>query len=300
MKLEYLMNIKYKHIAITILSLISIIHRSKFFVKFSNIDSRNKTCLIFGNGPSLTNDICSNIDHIKHMDTFCVGRFAETELYQLIKPRYYVFADPTFWQTKDPGMLKIRARLFNEIVKKTTWDLIICAPFEARFFFEKVFTSNRNIKLSFYNNVPMYGIKFFVHLMYDLNLAMPEAQNVLIPSIFLALKTGYKNIILLGADHSWHETLTLDESNRPCLRDSHFYDKNVELRPFSMDGSNENIFTMASLFLAFSKMFDGYLRIQEYAISINSRIFNSSSTTYIDAFTRKNFNDAISSTQDAN
>jgi hypothetical protein len=290
------MRISYKSIAMTLLSLGRVIRKSRFFVKFPNVELNNNTCLIFGNGPSLTNDICKKIDNVKNIDTFCVGRFAESQLYQLVKPKYYVFADPVFWQSKPPEKaIAMRTKLFNEIKNNTSWELTICAPFESMCFFKDCFSSNPNIKFCFYNNVPISGIKLVINYLYDFNLGLPLAQNVLIPSLYMALKIGYKNVILLGADHSWHETLTLDKYNRPCLKDRHFYDKNVDLRPFTIDGSDENIFTMASLFQAIGLMFEGYLRIYEYALRQNSQILNASSETYIDAFPRLNFNEALSS-----
>lgn len=132
-----------------------------------------------------------------------------------------------------------------------------------------------------------------MNILFDRNLGMPPAQNVLVSTLFLTLRMGYKNIVILGADHSWHETLALDNANRVCLRDFHFYDKDVGMQPFTMDGSEEKIFTMDALFYALGRMFEGYWKIAEYADRQAAQIINASSVTYIDAFKRRNFSDAI-------
>ena len=124
---------------------------------------------------------------------------------------------------------------------------------------------------------------------------MPPAQNVLVACLYLCLHMEYKKIMLLGADHSWHETLALDEQNRVCLRDRHFYDKGVALRPFTMDGSSDKIFTMDALFFALGRMFAGYWQIAAYAKTLGVRIVNASSVTYIDAFPRIPLDQALRS-----
>ena len=122
--------------------------------------------------------------------------------------------------------------------------------------------------------------------MFDLNLGLPHAQNVLIAAIFLGIRIGYRDIVILGADHSWHESVVLDELNRVCLRDNHFYEQSSELKPFTIDGSPDNIFTIDELFLAIGRMFNGYRRLRVYANRCCAVVVNASSHTYIDAFTR--------------
>ena len=151
----------------------------------------------------------------------------------------------------------------------------------------KTFSKSPNISLGFYNNVPLWGRDSVVHALYDLGLGMPPAQNVLVTSVFLALRFGYKTIAICGADHSWHETVALDGDNRVCVRDNHFYEKFADLRPFSMDGSDENIFRMDSLFHALGEMFAGYWKVAAYAERLHAEVWNASSVTYIDAFRRR-------------
>ena len=272
--------------------LLRVARKSRYPAKMSNDPLRGAVCFVLGNGPSLNTDINEELDIFRTGDTFCVNEFAETDLYKKIQPKYYVFADPFYWSSTPPELLmSSRNRLFGEILNKTSWPLTIYVPFEAEGLFEGVFAHNKNISLSFYNTTEFYGEKAIVNKLYDLGLCMPAPQNVLISALFLSLFLGYKKIILLGADHSWHETLALDDANRVCVKDRHFYNEDAKLTPWSMDGTEENIWTMDAIFHALAKMFEGYWKIEEYAKHLDAEVYNASSVTYIDAFKRMSFSD---------
>ncbi len=240
-----------------------------------------------GNGPSLEDDL-SRIDNLKLLtDVWCVNGFAETELYEKIRPTHYVLADSSYWENVvSDRILEIREHLFRSIMSRTTWPLTIYVPFEAKKYFGKNFFKSKYINCLTYNSVPVSGLWIIVIKLYQLGLGMPLPQNVLIAALFLALSSGYKKIVLLGADHSWHQTLELDTDNRVCLRDKHFYEKDGILMPFYANGEECRTFTMPQLFTALAKTFEGYWTISEYARYIGVDIINASSVTYIDAFKR--------------
>ena len=278
----------------TVMSLKRVALHSRYRVSIPKVKSNNLPCLIFGNGPSLDSDICDKINLVQNLDVFCVGRFAESELFRLVKPKFYVFADPMWWAHQpSEKTAEIRNRLFNHIAKDTDWKMTLCAPFEAANYLKNIFLSSPNINFLFYNNVPLWGSDPVIHTLYDYDLGMVPAQNVLVTSLFLAIRVGYKKIVVLGADHSWHETLALDEKNRVCLRDCHFYDKDASMRPFTIDGSDEKIFRMDNLFHALARMFQGYWKIADYAKRWNVEVINASSVTYIDAFNRGNVSEVL-------
>lgn len=279
----------------TAMSLKRVALNSRYRVSMPKVKLNNFPCLIFGNGPSLDGDIRDKIDIVQNLDVFCVGRFAESDLFRLVKPKFYVFADPMWWAQQPPEKTAVmRNRLFDHIIRDTDWEMTLCVPFEAGNYFKEIFSSSPSINFLFYNNVPLWGSDSIIHTLYDHDLGIPPAQNVLVTSLFLAIRVGYKKIVVLGADHSWHETLALDEKNRVCLRDRHFYDKDAGMRPFTMDGSDEKIFRMDNLFHVLARMFEGYWKIVDYAKRRNVEIVNASSVTYIDAFKRRSISDALS------
>jgi hypothetical protein len=246
-----------------------------------------------GNGPSLYPDLRSYVDTARQIDIFCVNQFAESDLYEKLRPKYYVFADPSYWLDSEPEeILLMVARVISRIKGCTSWPLTVYAPFPARRAFEAAFSTAPNIRVVYYNNVPVAGPKRFAYALYRFGVGAPHIQNVLVASLFLALRMGYKNVVLLGADHSWHQTLVLDAANQICVKDEHFYDSDAELKPFG-----EGRFNMHMLFTAFGKMFEGYCRIEDYSQYLGARIYNASSLTFIDAFQRRSLADALAEFQ---
>jgi hypothetical protein len=252
-----------------------------------NVHTSSKTCFVLGNGPSLDVDLSQGLDLFCSNDTFCVNQFAESDLYKKIQPNYYIIADPGYWKKNvSDNNVAIRNRLIQNVLEKTTWPIKFLVPFQAKDLFETVFKEKPNIQVVCYNNVPLSGANIVINKLFDFGLGNPRAQNVLIPALFYAIRYGYQKIILLGADHSWHETVVLDDDNRVCMRDKHFYNKEAKLTPWSMGGQDGKLFTMDSLFLALSRMFAGYWKIQDYATYRGVQIYNASSVTYVDAFKR--------------
>lgn len=256
-------------------------------------DSRDsKVCFVLGNGPSLKADLSGGLGIFGMGDTFCVNDFVKSDLYEAIRPKYYVIADPWNWlPPKSERSALIRSEFFDLILNKTTWPLTLFVPFEARSFLESIFSGSLHVHLSFYNTTSMDGEKIVANLFYDLGMAMPPCQNVLIGALYLSLRLGYKKIILLGADHSWHETLALDDANRVCMRPLYFNAQDAALKPWFKDFVSGEVWTMGELFHALGTMFEGYWKIEEYAEHLGAQVYNASSVTYIDAFKRKSVSD---------
>ena len=52
-----------------------------------------------------------------------------------------------------------------------------------------------------------------LHFFFSKGLAMPRPHNVLIPSIMNLAYLGYKELYIVGADHSWLSEITVNENN---------------------------------------------------------------------------------------
>jgi len=199
-----------------------------------------------------------------------------------------------FWVPDAPiETMKIRGRLFAAIATKTSWRMSVMAPIQAESVLAAAFNQSPWGDPVLFNTTAVLDSLSVSKYLYDHNLGMPPIQNVLVACIYIALRMGHKDIVLLGADHSWHESLALDDQNRVCLKDRHFYDKEASLSPFTMDGSPDKIFTMDKLFHALGRMFEGYWSLARYSRSLNAFICNASSTTYIDAFPRTQLETAL-------
>lgn len=274
------------------ISLLRITKNCRYRCTLPSISTGGQDIYILGNGPSINDNIVALKPILQSNACLCVNHFAECDLFEMVKPSYYLLLDPTFWL---PGCLQrlidARLRLYTILKQKTEWDLTLLVPVVAKQFvdWDSLFDENKNIKVVFFNSTPLTGFRWLSHRLYKFNLGMPHAQNVLVAAIFAAINIGYKHIYLLGADHSWHETLVLSDDNVVCLKDKHFYDDAiVKLVPWKKGTDNGDTWKMHEIFLAFSKMFEGYQYLEEYSKFRGTKIYNASTKTNIDAFTRCN------------
>ncbi len=275
----------------SIISIGKVLKNSKFFNDIKELKGSTNECVILGNGPSLRDSIKNDLKYfLENKKIFCVNAFAVSKEFVELKPDYYLFADPGWWVEKPRDTVKkIREDVFNALIDKTNWQMTIFIPFEAKdnLLLNDLILKNKNLKLKFYNKVSVMGFPFIRNFFYKHNLGIPRAQNVLIPTLILALNLGFKKIYLFGADHSWHENLVLTEQNVLCFKDVHFYNENevLELIPIK-NNITKKTFTVHEEFYSLYITLKIYFFIKEYAKTKNAVILNASSKTYIDAFDR--------------
>lgn len=273
----------------TIVSVVKVLLRLKHKSNLPKTDKKN--CIVLGNGPSLKHSIEEYSAALKENSLICINSFSTTDQYPQLQPQYYVILDPAFWLNNAEPFV---GQTFDAIINKTSWKLYLMVPYYARN--SSVLTSlenkNKNIEIVYFNYTVFNGFKQLAHLLYRKNLAAPQSQNVLVVSLFLAINLGFKNIYLLGADHTWHENLHVNENNELCLKDVHFYDneQKINYRLFYKAASKTELFKMHEILATFAKTFYGYHLIEDYAKYSDVAIFNASGVSYIDAFERKKIN----------
>ncbi len=279
-----------KNLVLTVSSMLKVIRNYPHRTKTEDTEEKPQPCYVFGNGPSLKTDILGRESFYAGKTVCCVNLFVKSESYELIRPAYYVFLDPLLWdENATEDMLETIKEAIGLIRKKTTWNITIYIPFRARrsILWKSVFDGCSNIHVCFFNDTLVEGYRWFRLFAYKKNIGIPPAQNVLVMALFLALNNGFKKIYLLGADHSWHKELELNESRQVCFRDHHFYDKReAPLVPFYDNTPGGRAFTMHGIFSAIARMFYGYEVLNDYAEVLGAKISNASSVTYIDAFER--------------
>lgn len=269
----------------TCVSILKILIRSKFSNSLPSASS--DTCIIMGNGPSLKTSLKNNPDFFQKHSIFCVNDFATTNEYTLLKPQYYVILDYAFWMSDG----EIVMNTIHALEKKTTWPIQLFVPGIAskNKRFTELCKKNKNIHLNYFNYTVFYGFPSIAHFFYNKNLAMPQSQNVMVASIFLSINMGFKQTTIIGADHSWHQTLHLDNNNILCIKDTHFYEdeEKVKYRPFNKGTHLQETFKLHEIFAAWAKVFYGYILLEQYSKYKNCKIYNASDVTFIDAFERK-------------
>jgi len=242
---------------------------------------------ILANGPSLIKSL-EKVKNIK-WDIFCVNRFADTEYFEIIKPKYYVLADPAF-RRKNPDKDKEKDidTFYSNLIKKVKWKIFLFISIEAlgSYNINKIRKESKNIEIIPYMwnpiNISIFAVK---RLLLKLNLWIPSGINVLIVSIFLSLQLWYKKTYIYWADHSRHLNMKVDDSNNVLLNDMHFYDKKES--SYKKTLYFQKRLNMGFWFQALATAFKAYDFLEKYSKSLNAKIYNASEESFIDAFERR-------------
>lgn len=285
MKAMKSLNTFFKNLFLSALSIIKIIVKSRFSSKLPEV--ADKKCLILGNGPSLKETILNNEEEIHSYEKICVNTFSVSQEYKKFKPKHYILLDPGWWEFPEEGRIK---KALDAIRDDTTWEMNILVPFEAKKskVFDKLAAENSCLNVFYFNYTVLEGFDFFKHWLYKINLGTPQCQNVMVACLFLAINMGYKNVTIVGADHSWHKDLVVNDNNVVCIEHHHFYHGKDEIKlvPFKKVSFNEDVFTMEEAFFTLSKVFKGYEEINKYARVKGVNIFNGGIGSFVDAFKR--------------
>lgn len=257
------------------------------------IEHHSAKMIIIGNGPSLNDSVTKYKDEILSNDRIAVNFFASSELYEVLKPNIYVFADPAFFYVPDNQKDSIES-LINNIINKTNWDMQMIIPLSAQdTLLVNLLRQNRNLKIDFYVNEYQVVGKMSKFEAWDKNLIGPPAQNVLNVALYLSLFWGYKETYIIGADSSFLEDLRVDqETNELYTVDTHFYNnKTVHTDKKFYDqknrGRSRQDWKLHELIYAHGRMFEYYSDLKEYADYKGLKVYNASEYSWINVFERK-------------
>ncbi|MFC2097944.1 hypothetical protein ACFLSI_06390, partial [Bacteroidota bacterium] len=261
--------------------------RFRFKSDLNKINDKKDKLLIIANGPSFKNSLDKHPDFISGMPKMCVNLFALSPEYVQLKPEYCVIVDIAFFINNTiPRVKEATEKMIIAFKEKTTWKINLILPYEARGskFHKELEATGELFSFIFFNRTKITGLRSVRHYLYRKNLGMPPPQNVLIASIMIALNMHYKQIYLMGADHSWHESIKIVDGNKMEIEDSHFYDKNENRKLVIQDPETQEEIKLHEFFKILTKVFSSHWYVEEYAQSIDSNIYNASEKSYIDAF----------------
>lgn len=247
------------------------------------VASDEDSIIIMGNGPSLNDAIVNSFDKLTTIPTLAVNFAANAPQFTQLRPRYYVLADPHFFVATDDVNVK---KLMNNI-SSIDWKMTLFVPFEAK---KRGFAiNNENIKVEYFNFIAVEGFEWIENWAYASGRGMPRPRNVLIPSIMIAMKLGYGNIYVIGADHSWTKTLSVNERNEVVSIQPHFYKEDEqEQKRIKVDYLK---YPLHQIIYSFYVAFKAYHKIQHYALHRGVKVYNSTPESFIDAFPRKPLGD---------
>lgn len=276
--------------SITKILLFSNIH----FINWCDIRVNEKECVVLGNGPSLKKTLDNYFEFINKKRIICVANFIHSDYFVKLQPEYYVMVDDSLWSKKASRRIKEQyKKIYSEMKNNVKWKMTLFMPmWAARWnFFQDLPNDNENIKIKYINTTPIFCYDKIRYLFYKANLAMPQAENVLIAAIFIALNIGFKKVFVFGADHSWHETLYVGDNNVLYYKDSHFYDNDkVALIPILETPREKKVIKIDQQFASLARAFSSHLVLNSYAKYIGARVLNASGISYIDAYKRYKVN----------
>lgn len=242
--------------------------------------AENERIIILGNGPSLADAIKNDLSKLQSSPSLAVNFAANAEEFQMLAPRYYVLADPHFFNGVDDPNVK---RLHENINCKVNWKMMLFVP--SNFKNATTWLNNRNVDVEYFNPVGTEGFKWLTDMAYRTGRGMPRPRNVMIPAIMIAILLGYKEIYLAGADHSWMKTISVDEQNRVISVQPHFYkDNDAEKERVTTTYMNYRLHDIVNSFYV---AFKAYHEIAAYATTHGIHIYNSTPESFIDAFERR-------------
>lgn len=247
---------------------------------------QGRTIDIIVNGPSFA----SQIDVVKKdgNDKCMVNCAANSPLFWELKPTYYCVSDPHVFMNVDNNK---EYKKLIENIKKVDWDLT---------FFVTYYDYKHHIRCTdidklenvhftpFHSTEIPFSFKFkkIAFGLFKKGQAMPIPMSVSIPAIMTSINSGYNDINLYGFDNDWIHNVVINENNQVCLRDTHFYNDQVELTPWMKNDSET--FTMYEILQTQTELFESYWFIKEYIEYLGDvRIINRSPVSLIDAFDRK-------------
>ncbi len=239
---------------------------------------------ILANGPSLNSfidELDTNLDRYK-ADDFCVVNYiANHEIYEKIKPKYYVLSDPQFFLDTHPDSGKAE-KMFDNMNERTSWNMNLYVPY---FYFKNFsFIRNEHIKVIPLHTRQYIGLEKLRFWFYEKGWGNGEFGTVVQNAIYVMINLKYKNICLYGVDHNFFDGLCLDDHNRLCTRISHFYDKGrvFQKKPVSI-GLSADLKTYEFLEY-YAYLFRGHHILNQYALSQGCSIVNCTKSSLIDAY----------------
>lgn len=235
--------------------------------------------IILANGPSLADTIRNNAARLRQSTCMAVNFAANAPVYFELKPRYYVMADPHFFtNTGDENV----ARLYDNL-RNTDWPMTLLVPRQYAPAARPHLQGSR-IGIMTFNFTGLEGPAWFERLCYSRRMGMPRPRNVLIPAIMCAMWLGYDDIKIAGADHSWLQSIWVDDHNHVVSVQPHFYkeDKKEEQRI----RNDYQSYRLHDILLSFHIAFKSYFGVRRYADAAGVKITNITPGSYIDAFER--------------
>lgn len=259
-----------------------------FFLN-NEVIGNDLSIIIMGTGPSLKNDINKILENRALYRLMAVNSYCLDSNFEILKPDYYILADPGYYDNNSSGLsLENRNIFIEKFINCVSWKIVLILPDKAKkSYLVNQIEKNSNVKIVYLKMNVVYK-PFFISKFsaYNKNVMICHTQNVLHLCLYYCIYSKFRNIYLFGSDHNWCHDITVTNDNIVSIEEKHCYEfEHHKKHPMKkIDGSTWN---MGELFEAWMLVYKGYYELQNYALFNNVNIFNESSVSFIDAFERK-------------
>lgn len=242
--------------------------------------SQGGSMVILANGPSLADTINQSTDSLMSMPRLAVNFAANAPQFTSLRPDYYLMVDPLFFSGTDtPNLAQLKQSL-----AAVDWPMTLIVPADAKKRLDRTIIANPNISLATINYIGASGFHWLENMLYSSGRAMPRPRNVLVPAIMAAMAMGYDTIYLTGADHSWMQTIWVDDDNHVISVQPHFYKDHPDEQK-RVDTTYRGL-RLHQVVESFAIAFKSYHSIARYARHRGTTILNATPHSFIDAFER--------------
>lgn len=245
------------------------------------------SAVILGNGPSLAEDLPRLIERREHLtkDVMAVNFFALDERFEAVRPAYYVLSDPMFF--RDSAYRDRVAELYRALDEKVTWPMNLYVQYyNPERFDYRAALPNSNIRIIRFHTQLYRGFRGVEFWLFRRGLGSANFGTVVQVCEYVALLLGYKTLEMYGVDHTLLDGLCVDDENRLCRADGHYYDDAPAVPKPIFQKVPHRPYTMSVYLAEVAELFRGHEVLRDYARSLGARIINRTRGSMIDAYER--------------
>lgn len=252
------------------------------------VGERSDEIVLLANGPSLAKELPALIERGEHLqkDFLAVNYFATDDRFAVVRPKYYVLSDPTFFRRRcDRERVEALYRTLNE---RVTWPMTLYVQYYNPDGFDyRAVLPNQLIRIVRFHSQVYRGFPSLEFACYRRGWGSGNFGSVIQNGEFIALHLGYRVLHLYGVDHTFFDGLTVDAGNRLCMRRTYFYDAEPETMPLMLTSVDPpQPYTLHSYLAEKCELFRGHEVLARYAASLGARIVNHTENSLIDAYER--------------
>ena len=242
---------------------------------------------LLANGPSLADELPRLLAGARAgCDFLAVNYFAEHEAFERLRPAYYVLSDPQFFRAS--AQRDRVAALYRTLARKVTWPMTLYVQYyNPERFDYRAALPNPNIRIVRFHTQVYRGFRGVEFWLYRHGLGSANFGTVVQVCEYVALLLGYKTLELYGVDHTLLDGLSVDDENRLCRADRHYYDDAPAVPKPIFQKVPHRPYTMAVYLAKVAELFRGHAALRDYARSLGARIINRTGGSMIDAYERE-------------